>query len=73
MTNINVDQETYNWYNKSEVHSGFYEAYQLLQDDLRQTLSLIIDEHPFSTILVTGHSLGSALALLGAIDIKMFF
>lgn len=73
MANINVDQNIYGWYNKSEVHSGFYEAYQFLQDDLRNTLSPILDEHPFSTILVTGHSLGSALAVLGALDIKMHF
>ena len=73
MANINVDQNTYGWHNKSEVHSGFYEAYQLLQDDLRKTLSPILEEHPFSTILFAGHSLGGALAMLGALDIKMYF
>ena len=45
----------------------------MLQDDLRLSLAPLLDEHPLSNILVTGHSLGSALALLGALDIKLYF
>ncbi len=32
-----------------------------------------MQEHPFSSVLVTGHSFGGALALLGALDIKNYF
>ncbi len=73
VADLSADQDLYLWNNKSEVHRGFYSAYQLLQEDLRQSLAPIIDQHPFSTILVTGHSLGGALALLAALDIKLFF
>ncbi len=49
------------------VHAGFYEAYNIAQDDIESTLI----KHSASNkmIYLTGHSLGGALATLAAYDL----
>jgi Lipase (class 3) len=70
---LEVDQVKYPGYSAGEVHSGFYEAYSFLQEGLMAVMISMIDTYPNSSILVTGHSLGGAIALLAALDIKTYF
>ncbi|KAG5471469.1 hypothetical protein LSCM1_01558 [Leishmania martiniquensis] len=51
------------------VHRGFYNAYSSLRTKLIQDLLELHKQHPSYTFLLTGHSLGGAMALLGALDL----
>lgn len=59
-------------YNDSNigVEKGFYKAYQNVKTDIFETLSSIQDKYSTKSVLLTGHSLGAALATLMAFDIK---
>ncbi|ETV85361.1 hypothetical protein, variant [Aphanomyces astaci] len=50
------------------VHSGFWKAYAAVRSDLKETLRLLLDDHPDLTLYITGHSMGGALAVLAAYD-----
>jgi len=50
------------------VHKGFYNAYNSLQSQLTPYVQTMRSKYPSATVVVTGHSLGAAEALLGAVD-----
>ncbi|CAG8478605.1 7941_t:CDS:2, partial [Dentiscutata heterogama] len=52
------------------VHLGFYTAFLTFQQQLRDVISESIKQYPDYNIVVTGHSLGGALASFAALDIK---
>lgn len=52
------------------AHTGFVKRYMLVRDDLMQTLKVLSRcQYNFSEILITGHSLGGALATLCTLDL----
>ncbi|KAJ7623873.1 alpha/beta-hydrolase [Mycena polygramma] len=53
-----------------EVHSGFLDAYNDVADTVLSTVKAQVAKFPAYTVVVTGHSLGGALASLGATSIK---
>lgn len=58
------------WPNQRWVHTGFWEAYELVRNELIAEVSRQANLTPkASTIFVTGFSLGGALALLAAMDL----
>ncbi|RHY29564.1 hypothetical protein DYB32_005046 [Aphanomyces invadans] len=48
-------------------------AYAAVRSDLKETLRLLLDEHPDLSLYVTGHSMGGALAVLAAYDCAVHF
>ncbi|TNV71943.1 hypothetical protein FGO68_gene1462 [Halteria grandinella] len=60
----------YKGLNESLVHLGFYQTYQYVSSKVLSAVSTYLSESPSATILVTGHSLGAALATHAALDIK---
>lgn len=51
-----------------KIGDGFAHAYGALQPDILIALRKLLSAHPHANVLVTGHSLGAALANLCAVD-----
>lgn len=58
----------------AKVHEGFMNVYKSLRDDIRKTvLDMLKADKKIDTILITGHSLGGALANLCAVDMDFYY
>lgn len=63
-------QTSYRGIPNARVHSGFYSAYEAIADDVVKQMKIYVNKYPSASILITGHSLGGALATFAALDIK---
>jgi len=54
-----------------EVHNGFYNTYLSVQSQVLTLVKEARTQHPDFSILVTGHSLGGAMAVHAALDLKL--
>ncbi|RHZ26203.1 hypothetical protein DYB26_008207, partial [Aphanomyces astaci] len=54
---------------KTRVHTGFWEAYVTVRDDLKRILHELVQDMGEVQVYLTGHSLGGALATLAAFDL----
>ena len=52
-----------------KVHQGFYLSWQSLARQVIDTLLKLVQKYPKSDVLITGHSLGAAQAVLAATDL----
>ncbi|CAG8570246.1 5193_t:CDS:2 [Paraglomus brasilianum] len=56
--------------NYTHVHKGFYDAWKSLKDDINDKLNTLINQYQGYSVVVTGHSLGGAMAVFQAVNIK---
>lgn len=61
----------YSAHKKVGLHSGFWSAYNNLKADMLAGLKTAISKSGAKAIIVTGHSLGCAIAQLAALDLKL--
>jgi hypothetical protein len=54
--------------NGCEVHAGFKKAYESIQEDVIAYVQILKAKYPEARVVVTGHSLGAAESMLGAVD-----
>jgi len=54
----------------AKVHEGFYNAYQTLGYQVDDALKTMVGQHPTARVIVTGHSLGGAMATFAALEIR---
>ena len=54
---------------RAQVHAGFLEAYNSIQDDLTTELKRLTDLNPLNSLTIAGHSLGGAIATLASVDL----
>ena len=52
------------------MHNGFYLGYLTISHTMKSQIQLLLSKYRGSSIYVTGHSLGGALATIAALDIK---
>mmetsp|Transcript_52554 Transcript_52554/g.132179 ORF Transcript_52554/g.132179 Transcript_52554/m.132179 type:complete len:685 (+) Transcript_52554:88-2142(+) len=57
----------------AQVHEGFFNGYQGVADQIRDSVKAIQKAFPSSKLLVVGHSLGGALATVAAADLHAAF
>eukprot|EP00056_Hartaetosiga_gracilis_P014133 m.239812 g.239812 ORF g.239812 m.239812 type:complete len:313 (+) comp14088_c0_seq1:60-998(+) len=56
-----------------EVHLGFHQSYLSVQDDIVSNVAILAKANPSYRIIVTGHSLGAAIASLCSLDLSIKF
>jgi putative lipase involved disintegration of autophagic bodies len=54
--------------NDCEVHRGFLACYNSLRVEINNYLPVMVEKYPNAKIIVTGHSLGGAIAVLAAVE-----
>lgn len=54
-----------------KVHKGFYSAEQAVFPQVKYEVDRLLEKYPDYQVLVTGHSLGAALATLTAADLRL--
>lgn len=57
----------------SKVHIGFLDAYLSIEGRIEQAVRNLIAMHPKSPLIVTGHSMGGAMAVICALDLQKKF
>lgn len=74
-TDLNLELKLYQeWgcrFGLCRAHTGFLNSYDLMREEIRATARLLVRRHPSARFLVTGVSLGGALAALASYDLKM--
>ena len=55
------------------VHVGFYQGYMEIAHEIKSQVQLILGKYRDAQIHVTGHSLGGAMAVVAALDLKSTF
>lgn len=71
VADLDAKQIAYPWVELGFVHEGFYGAWKSLEHGgLAAKLSALTAAHPRSEVLLTGHSLGAALAQIAALEIR---
>lgn len=67
-----VDAKGKNECEDCAVHTGFYETFESIQPQVRVDVAYLREAYPHYMVLITGHSLGAAIALLSALDFLTF-
>jgi len=68
---ISTLKRDYPYCSGCQVHKGFYETYLAVQPQVLSLVKSYRAQYPDFPIMVTGHSLGGALAVHAALDLKM--
>lgn len=73
VVNLDANEVTYPHCDGCLVHQGFYNGFLGVEGYIRQNVQALLSTYRGAKIMVTGFSLGSALAVFGALDLAMIF
>lgn len=66
--NLDTTKTTYPLCSGCQVHSGFYSGYNMVSLYVRADVQKLMADHSGAKLMITGHSLGGAFAILAAAD-----
>lgn len=55
-----------------KIHKGVYETYQSIKKTILETVLALKSSAPTAQIIVTGHSMGGAIAAMVALDLLKY-
>lgn len=58
--------------NDCKVHHGFNKCFESVRDDMYNAVVALVKQYSDYSLIVTGHSLGGAMALLGALYLEQY-
>jgi feruloyl esterase len=70
VTNLDFLKKPYPGVNGAQVHRGFSEAFDAVSPLVISSVQDLLLAHPTAKIVITGHSLGAALATFAAVNVK---
>lgn len=70
LINLSTTRSTYSACSGCSVHTGFLDGYNLVASAVRAAVNTLRAKYRTAKLMVTGHSLGGALAILAAADLK---
>lgn len=73
MTDADITKVPYDSCSGCEVHKGIYDAYQLLAPQVHTLYQKFAAVYNNYDLHITGHSLGGALAVFCALDLKQTY
>jgi predicted lipase len=71
--NIGTTRSSYSLCTNCSVHTGFLSGYNAIATAVRNAVQNLKAKYRNSRLLITGHSLGGALAILCTADLKHLF
>lgn len=69
INNVDTKVEKYPNCTNCEVHVGFYQAESAVIDTVKHYVNKLLTQYPDYSVVVTGHSLGGALATLTSMEL----
>jgi len=72
LDDLTYNQVPYPGVENGMIHQGFYDAWEEVYDEVMSATKTLMNDHKGTTILVTGHSLGAAMAQIAAMDVKKY-
>ncbi|KAG9303560.1 hypothetical protein G9A89_018456 [Geosiphon pyriformis] len=69
-TIINILLTEYPGVKGAKVHQGFLNAFQSVKEEIFQIVQSLLNKNPKFNLAIVGHSLGGAIAVLEALDLK---
>lgn len=71
-SNLNADPDSvWSQCRACKVHSGFWNNYRSISSDLLRVVRNLRARYPSASLTFTGHSLGGAMAIIGAVDFRV--
>ena len=71
VVNLEMIRVATGWCDDCNVHDGYWKSWHEIKDRIIPLFEKAVEEHPDYRIIVTGHSLGAAIATIAAAEIRM--
>ncbi|MCG3219241.1 MAG: lipase family protein, partial [Candidatus Heimdallarchaeota archaeon] len=77
LNNLNIKRDKFpkvgRLFFKPKVHSGFLKGYKSIKNAVTLTIDQLVQQYPTHKFMITGNSLGGAIASIAAIDLYHLF